>query len=94
MVDSSSVEGGEITRVRQWIPSCADRHDMRNMTLCLPCQSVWLLVGYTGGEEREEERGGEGREKGEGGGGGERKRKEERGERRERRREGRVNSES
>ena len=83
MVDSSSVEGGEITRVRQWIPSCADRHDMRNMTLCLPCQSVWLLVGYTGGEEREEERGGEGREKGEGGGE-ERereRRREERGER-------------
>ena len=81
MVDSSSVEGGEITRVRQWIPSCADRHDMQNMTPCLPCQSVWLLVGYTGGGG---ERGGERR----------RERKEERGERRERRREGRVNSES
>ena len=79
--DSSSVEGGEITRVHQWTPSCGGRHDRQSMTLCLPCQSVWLLVGYTGeGGERGGERGGEGR-------GGRREKGGERGERRKEREE-------
>ena len=63
MKDSSSVEGGEITRVHRWIPSYAGRHDTQNMTLGLPCRSVWLMVGYTRGRrEKGREGGGGGRE--------------------------------